>query len=62
MPHKCKYIYMLVTQDEYELPLDFAETARELAARQGTTYNTVQSGAWYAEKEGRKSKWRRVRL
>ena len=57
-----RYVYMLVTQDEYELPLDFADTAKELARRHGVSYLTVQSGAWYASKEGRKSKWRKVKL
>lgn len=45
MSHKRKYIYMLVTQDEYELPLDFAETARELAVRgeRGTSEQMEES-------------------
>lgn len=62
MPQNHKYMYLLVTQDVYELPLDFADTVRELAKRHGVSAQTVISGAWYAEKEGRMSKWRRVKL
>ena len=62
MQNENRYIYLKVTSDEYELPLDVADTARELARRQGTAYETILSGAWHAENGGRKSKWRRVRL
>lgn len=36
-------IYMAVTPDKYELPIDFAESAGELAEKIGTTKNNIQS-------------------
>lgn len=39
-------LWMLVTSDQYELPLIIAETAKELADRAGVTSSTVQSNAY----------------
>lgn len=36
-------IYMLVTRDEYELPIAVADNPKDLAIMLGTTVNVVQS-------------------
>ena len=57
-----RYIYMLVTQDEYELPLDIDTSPTKLGKRHGSTGKAVRAGAYYTERGQRKSMWRRVRL
>ena len=56
MPH----VYMLVTQDKYELPLMVADTATELARRLGISKCSVMSAICKAKKTGRKCKYVRV--
>ena len=56
MPH----VYMLVTEDEYELPLMVADTAIELARRLGLRECSVMSAICKAKKTGRKCKYVRV--
>lgn len=55
-----KYIYLLVTDDEYEHIIDFDTRPTMLAKRHGVNVNAVTTGAWHAEHDGRKSRWRRV--
>ena len=38
-----KYLWMLVTADEYELPLAVADSARALAEMVGSTKHNVES-------------------
>ena len=40
---KCKYLWMAVTADEYELPLAVADTARELGEIYGLKAKTIVS-------------------
>lgn len=42
---KKRVLWLEVTQDEYELPLKVADTARELAQMCGTNINNVVSTA-----------------
>ncbi len=58
MPH----VYMLVTQDKYELPLMVADTATELARKLGLSKDSVASAICKAKKDGRKCKYVRVEL
>ena len=56
------YLYMVVTSDEYELPLMVCDSARELAEKTGTTKNNVIS-CIYKQEHGKikNSRYRRVR-
>lgn len=39
------YVWMEISQDEYELPLAIAENAQELAKKCGASLSTVKSSA-----------------
>lgn len=52
-------IYMLVTQDELELPLIVADSLGELAEKCGCTKNAISSGISY-KKNGGKSRFVKV--
>lgn len=62
MQSENRYIYIKVTQDKYEHIVDLDVAPSLLAKRHGVTTNTVTTGAWHAENDGRKSKWRRVKI
>lgn len=56
-----KWLWLLVTDDEYELPLYVCDTKYELAEYCGTTPSNIQSSVCKVEQKGRKfSKYRRV--
>lgn len=56
-----KWLWLLVTDDEYELPLYVCDTKYELAEYCGTTPSNIQSAVFKAEKKERKfSRYRRV--
>lgn len=38
-------LWLLVTADEYELPLIIADTIRELSRKSGISVNAIRSGA-----------------
>lgn len=58
---KAKYIYMIVTNDKYELPL-FVGSIYEVAEKAGTTANAVYSCISHYERGRLKScKYRKVR-
>lgn len=58
-----KFAWLLVTTDEYELPLMVCDTVRELAERCNTTEGTIYSTISHFE-AGRKprSKFKRVEI
>ena len=60
MPRRC--LYLKVTKDKYELPLYVAETAREMAAHEGTTENAVYSSISHYEANKCNTQYRRVYL
>ena len=61
MISKSKYIYMRVTQDDYELPLFVSESPSEIAKFDGTSSNCVMTIAGKAEKGlEKKPRYRRV--
>lgn len=55
-------VWQLVTQDEYELPIAQADTPEELGKLTGKTANAIRSAVSRVESEGKKSKWKRIRL
>lgn len=52
-------LYLLVTQDELELPLIVADSVKELAVKCGCTENAISIGINY-RKNGRKSRFVKV--
>ena len=56
-----KYFYMLVTPDEYELPLIVEESPSVLADKCGVSMTTVISGAVHHEHGRSKSRYVRAR-
>lgn len=56
------HVYILVTQDKYELPLMLADTAEEMARKLGLRKDSVASAICKAKKDGRKCKYVRVEL
>ena len=57
-----KTVYMLVTQDKYELPLVVADTVAELARLTGQKRSSVASAITHAKKKGFSSKYVKVIL
>lgn len=53
-------VYLMVTKDEYELPLAIANSAEELARIVGVTKIAVHSGASRFARQGVWSRFRRV--
>ena len=49
-----KFLWLMITQDKYELPLVVADTAKELAMITGTTKNNVVSSACRYRRDGRR--------
>lgn len=45
-------VYMMISHDEYELPLAVADTIRELARMLGKNPNTISSIMRHARKKG----------
>lgn len=50
-------IWMKVSNDEYELPIMIADSARELAEKCGTTENSVKSSVSHAKRGDRWSSY-----
>lgn len=58
-----KYLYMLVTEDEYELPLIVEESPSVLARKCGVTHCAIISLAMKVERgEIARSRYRRVKI
>lgn len=55
-----KYIYMLVTKDQYELPLAVASSKRELGEMLGVSPLTIANSIARSRRDGHKSKYVRV--
>lgn len=61
MPKRC--LYIKVTKDKFELPVFIADTAKELAAYEGVTENTIYSCISHYEHGAVKTcRYRRVRI
>lgn len=57
---KKKKLWLLVTHDEYELPLFVADTAAELGRHVGQSANTILSAVSHAKKSGYNCKYQSV--
>lgn len=57
-----KYLWMLVSDDDYELPLIVCDSIEELSKACGKEINTIRSAINHAEKRGSKSRYKRVKL
>lgn len=55
-------LYMLLTSDEYELPIAVADTVVELARLTGSDERTISSGISRHKKRGGFCKWRKVEV
>lgn len=53
-------VYMLVTQDKYELPLVVADSVAELARLTGQKRSSVASAITHAKKKGFNSRYVKV--
>lgn len=59
---KQRYIWMMVTKDEYELPILVADSALELARLAGVGHGTVQRAEFNHQQYGHKSQYVKVPL
>lgn len=55
-------LYMLVTKDEYELPLCVAGSLDELAEMVHSTKNSIASAISHAKQKGKKCKYVKVEI
>lgn len=55
-------VYIMITKDEFELPLAIAESAEELARIVGVSKIAVHSGASRNARHGTWSRFRRVTI
>lgn len=55
-------IWMKVTPDEYEFPLQIADTQKELAMTCGIQRHTISSAMYKAKKKGHKCCYVRVEI
>lgn len=61
--HGKRYIWMAVTDDQYEFPVQMADTAGQLAELVGSTENTVRSHyCHYIRGDIKKCRYRRVEI
>ena len=57
-----KRIWMKVTNDKYEYPVEIADSARQLAIKCGTTAESIRSAIYHSKKTGYKSIYKCVKL
>ena len=57
-----KCVYMVVTNDPYELPIAIADTIEELSKMIGVKPNAISSAMSKAKKKGFKSIYKKVML
>lgn len=55
------YIWMFVTDDQYEFPIYIEESITDLAQKIGASEDAIRSAVCHAERKGRKSQYRRVK-
>lgn len=59
---KPKYVWMLVSNDKYELPLYVADTAQELADILGIPVINVTSAMSHARRRGNNCKYKKIKV
>ena len=57
-----KKLYLLVSKDEYELPLAVCDSVYELSKKTGATENTIKSSLSHYYNDGVNSPYRRVEV
>lgn len=57
-----KYLYMMVSSDEYELPLAVADSPSELGRMVGTNPRNIIAAIYHSKVRGNKSKYRKVEV
>lgn len=56
------YIWMKVTNDKYEYPVEIADSAGQLAIKCGTTAESIRSAICHSKKTGYKSIYQKVKF
>lgn len=56
------YIWMKVTNDKYEYPVEMADSAGQLAIKCGTTAESIRSAVCHSKKTGYKSTYKCVKV
>lgn len=62
MSRKKEYLWLRVTNDEYELPINIADTCYELAVMCGVKENAIYSAISHAKKENYRCKYVKVKV
>lgn len=62
MKNSKEYMYLKVTDDEFELPIVVAGSIKELAVRTGVSQAKISSALYNAEKKGFKTVYRKVEV
>lgn len=55
-------VWLLVTKDKYELPLEIADSAGELAQKVGCSVNNIYSAVSHARHRGHNSRFKKVEI
>lgn len=55
-------VWLLVTDDEYEFPLEMGDTPKELAEKIGRTENNISSAISKAKSRGNKCIYKKVKI
>ena len=59
--HGTDFLWMVVTEDEYEFPIFIEDSVTDLARRIGKSEMAIRTAISHSERKGRKSQYRRVR-
>lgn len=62
MSRKKEYLWLQVSNDEYELPINIADTCCELAEMCGVKENAIYSAISHAKKENYRCKYVKVKV
>lgn len=57
-----EYLYLQISDDEYELPIAVAGSITELAVKTGVSQAKISSALYHAEKEGCKTVYVRIEV
>lgn len=55
-------VWLLVTKDKYELPLEIADSAGELAKKVGCSVNNIHAAVSQARRRGYNSRFKKVEI
>ena len=57
-----QYIWMKVTNDKYEYPVEIADSAGQLAIKCGTTAESIRSAIYHSKKTGYRCIYQKVKF